>query len=167
MKKHGNASHGMSHTNIYDIWCGMHRRCKSPKCAEYPLYGGRGISVCERWNNFENFYADMGERPKDHSIDRINSDGDYEPSNCRWSDRTTQNSNQRKRQRTTSKYKGVSLSSDDRWVATIRFNGKSKHLGSFDTERDAARKYDQAIKDFCLDRKTNVDLGLLKAAEQE
>ncbi len=77
--------HGMTKTPEYGIWCAMRNRCNNPKVDRYPVYGGRGIKVCERWSNFENFIADMGLRPSGkHSIDRRDNDGDYEPSNCYW-----------------------------------------------------------------------------------
>lgn len=62
----------------------MLTRCTNPKDHKYPLYGGRGIQVCWRWLNFENFYADMGARPARTTLGRLDNDGDYEPSNCEW-----------------------------------------------------------------------------------
>jgi hypothetical protein len=70
----------------------MHERCRDPRNASFRYYGGRGITVCERWQDFENFLADMGERPSlDHSIDRRDPAGNYEPGNCRWLTRAEQN----------------------------------------------------------------------------
>lgn len=89
--------HGLRNTREYKIWSDMRQRCQNPNRNDYARYGGRGIVVCDRWNNsFMAFYEDMGIRPSNkHSIDRIDCDGDYEPSNCRWAT-TTQQSRNRK-----------------------------------------------------------------------
>ena len=76
--------HGMKGTSTWCIWQSMIQRCNNPNSTPYKNYGGRGIKVCERWLKFENFLADMGVRPNKLQIDRVNNDGNYEPSNCRW-----------------------------------------------------------------------------------
>ncbi len=88
--------HGESYTPIYKVWTAMKQRCSNPRSNEYYLYGARGITVCERWeNSFENFRDDMGPRPVGFSIERKNNDGNYEPSNCIWASRKTQQKNMR------------------------------------------------------------------------
>lgn len=93
--KRGNVTHGMSDSKTYNSWLGMKQRCNYKGHAEYNRYGGRGIIVCDRWDSFENFLADMGERPDGTSIDRIDSNGNYEPSNCKWSTAAEQQRNRR------------------------------------------------------------------------
>jgi hypothetical protein len=88
-----NFRHGGRGTPTHNTWVGMKQRCLYPKHDEYARYGGRGIQVCERWMTYENFLADMGEKPEGMTIERENSDGNYEPANCRWATMKEQNRN--------------------------------------------------------------------------
>lgn len=87
--------HGLDGTPTHFCWAGMLSRCRNEKNHAFKHYGGRGILVCDRWHDFRNFLADMGEKPDGMSIDRINNNGNYEPSNCRWATSSQQNRNKR------------------------------------------------------------------------
>ena len=89
-----NLRHGMVGTPTYKTWQSMKARCNNSRDTVFKNYGGKGISVCERWLKFENFLADMGERPSGMSLDRIDNSGNYEPGNCRWATDLTQAFNQ-------------------------------------------------------------------------
>lgn len=92
--KHGHGKYGRQRTPSYMVWQSMRERCNNTESISYDRYGGRGISVCDRWNDFSAFLADMGERPSlSHTIDRVNNDGNYEPGNCRWATAAEQATN--------------------------------------------------------------------------
>jgi hypothetical protein len=94
-KTHGHWINGKA-SPTYRSWLAMRGRCTHPATNGFEFYGGRGIKVCPRWERFENFLADMGERPPGHSLDRINGNGNYEPTNCRWATSIEQRHNQQR-----------------------------------------------------------------------
>lgn len=144
-----NKTHGMSETRFYKTWRNMKSRCQGKYATGYENYGGRGITVCDRWNKFENFYDDMYESYLKHvekygedntSIDRINNNGNYEPNNCRWTNQTKQTINRRERSDNTSGHTGVSWNKlRNKWMAFINLGGKQKHIGYFTDKKDAIK----------------------------
>lgn len=138
-------THGLSNHQLYQPWLDMRNRCCNIKYKHYADYGGRGIKVCDRWMDIHNFIEDMYPTYQDGlSIDRINNDGNYEPSNCRWATQFVQSRNTRViRSTNTSGYRGVYFhKANNNWVSKIMVNLKSRQLGSFETALEAAKAYD-------------------------
>lgn len=102
--------HGLRKNAAYAVWCNMKTRCYNPNSTFYADYGGRGITVCQRWReSFTAFYADMGERPDGMTIERGDNDGAYEPGNCYWATRKAQSRNRRGRRYVSANGKTLSL----------------------------------------------------------
>jgi hypothetical protein len=106
-------------TGAYRSWAGMKQRCENRNSSNYRLYGARGIKVCKRWSKFENFYADMGDRPEGHVLDRIDNNGNYTPKNCRWATHRQSALNQRRTLKAT--LNGVTKTVRD-WCAELNLS---------------------------------------------
>lgn len=145
-------THGLSKSPLYSVWADMIRRCTDENCKSYPNYGKRGIKVCKEWiNSVETFIMDMQETyAKGLDIDRIDTNGDYCKSNCKWSTRKENLRNKRKQQNTSSKYKGVSFHiTKAKWTASFKdHDGKTVWLKRHDTEIEAARISYMAHKEY-------------------
>lgn len=119
----------MAKPPIRNTWYTMMQRCYNKKFQAYPWYGGRGITVCERWHSYENFKEDMGPRPLGKTLDRIDGSKGYYPENCRWSTKLEQCLN-RKTKPGRSGHIGISVASDKvSWVVRKRINGERVYLG--------------------------------------
>ena len=142
--------HGLSNTRQYSIWHDMKNRCSNSKFIHYKNYGGRGIKVCRRWSeSFVAFWEDMKDGYcEDLTIDRINNDGNYEPSNCKWSTPAEQSLNKRIYKNNRLGARGVQLRDYGKYRARIRIQGKLINLGQFDTIEKAiiARKKAEQVR---------------------
>lgn len=140
-----NFKHGQYKSPTYKSWQGMWQRCTNRAKAGYVDYGARGISVCERWKDFEQFLVDMGDRQPGLSLDRIDNDGNYEPANCRWATPTEQSNNTRRVTRLT--VQGVTKTLHE-WARDSGINPRTlqKRLNSGWSHRDAVtRPVNQAL----------------------
>jgi len=142
-----NYKHGLHGHYLYVTWVHMRGRCNRKNNINYKRYGGRDLSVCEKWNSsFTEFLKDVGDRPgPSYTLDRRDNDKGYFPSNVRWATKSEQARNSRGDIGAASVYKGVSRSnSGKKWCAGIRLNGKQVYLGSYDREAEAALSYNKA-----------------------
>lgn len=133
--------HGMVNTPTYSSWSSMIQRCTNPKAPGFNKYGGAGITVCDEWFLFENFFKDMGVRGDNTSLDRIDGSKGYSKDNCRWADIHVQNLNTRKRNNCSSIYKGVAKHKSG-WLC----RAFDRHIGVFKTEIEAAKAYNEYVK---------------------
>lgn len=140
--------HNLGSSKIYKVWYSMLSRCTNKNHKYFKDYGGRGITICDRWNSFIDFIEDMYPSYQEGlSIDRINPNGNYEKDNCRWATKIIQARNTRiLRIDNSSGYRGVSyVIKHNKWKAQIKVNSKKIHLGTFNSKLEAAKAYDYYV----------------------
>ena len=138
-------THGKTKSREYKSWVSMKQRCDNPRAPNYFRYGGIGIEYQLSWASFEAFHVDMGDRPPNTSLDRIDPEGDYTCENCRWACHSIQSSNKRGNQ--SPKYIGVSRVGV-KFLASLGYNKEKYRLGLFETASQAARAYDDKFEEF-------------------
>ena len=142
-------SHGLRYHRMYKTWLGMVHRCYTENFKQYYNYGGRGITVCDEWKDVRNFVRwvdDLSNWEEGLTLDRINTNGNYCPENCTFSNKTIQSINQRKGSNNTSGFVGISwVEKWQRWGARIKMYGKEKHIGHFKTLEEAILARDNYI----------------------
>lgn len=156
--------HGQSGTPEYYSWGGMIQRCTNPNNPQYSNYGGRGIKVCKRWLKFENFFKDMGKRPDGLTLERKDTNGNYDLPNCKWATLTEQNRNQRVKKNNKTGIIGVHWSKKlKKYAAQIKTPYGIIPLGYFEVLVDAAEARKQAeirywggVKEYQYDRRKMV-----------
>ena len=141
-----NKTHGMTKSKTYNSWRAMKERCYNPKNKRYNSYGASGIVVCDRWlNSFENFLEDMGERPENTTLERINVKGNYEVENCKWENPTNQAFNISRKSNNSSGRTGVNFNKKlGKYTACISKNNIQFHLGVFETFEEAVLAREKA-----------------------
>lgn len=154
-----NITHGLGSHRFYDTWRNMIKRCTNPKDKGYKNYGGRGITVCEEWQDVTQF-IEWAEAThiEGLTLDRIDNEGNYEPDNCRWVDMTIQSLNKRKSKNNTSGYVGINWrASYNKWAVRITVNGKRLSLGYFEILEEAVQARDNYIIENKLPHKLSTE----------
>ena len=151
-----NITHGLTNHRLYPTWVMMKNRCLNKKNDAFKHYGERGISICDRWLDVKNFIEDMYPSYQEGlTIDRINNDGNYEPSNCRWATKEVQCRNTRKlSSRNITGYRGI-VFQYNKFNARISVDNKKIYLGTFNNDINAAKAYDNYVIENNLEHTKN------------